>query len=110
MTFHSHMGQLQTQVFKREQLKSGLHAGHEVALLEVELETVETFDPRGQVRVETSVPATISRNGTDEVMPATILDISEAFLRIQLEPSESLWPLFSNRDHATNQARISAPT
>jgi len=92
--------QVQTQVFKREKLKSGLHAGHEVALLEVSLGTVETFDPRGQVRVETNLAATISRNGTDEVIPATILDISEAFLRIQLEPTETPWPQFSNRHYA----------
>jgi len=97
---HSQNRQVQTQVFKREVLKSGLHAGHEVALLEVALETVETFDPRGQVRVETNLPATISRNGTDEVIPATILDISEAFLRIELEPSETPWPQFSNRQYA----------
>lgn len=97
---HSQNRQVQTQVFKREKLKSGLHAGHEVALLEVSLETVETFDPRGQVRVETNLPATISRNGTDEVIPATILDISEAFLRIELEPTETPWPQFSGRHYA----------
>ena len=107
---HSQNRQLQTLVFKRELLKSGLHAGHEVALLEIALETVETFDPRGQVRVETSVPATISRNGTDEVMPATILDISEAFLRIQLEPSETPWPVFSSRDYAVISLKPSANT
>lgn len=81
-------------------LKSGLHAGHEVALLEVLLDSVEVFDPRGEVRVETQLPATISRNGTDEVIPATILDISEAFLRIQLEPTEPPWPQFTSRHYA----------
>jgi len=97
---HNQNRQVQTQVFKREQLKSGLHAGHEVALLEVQLESVEIFDPRSEVRVETQLPATISRNGTDEVIPATILDISEAFLRLQLEPIETPWPQFTHRHYA----------
>lgn len=92
--------QVETQVLQRTQLKSGLHAGHQVALLEVALGTLEAYDPRTQVRVETNLPATISRNGTDTVMTATILDISEAFLRVQLEPTETEWPYYSSRQHA----------
>lgn len=92
--------QLEAEIVRRTQLKSGMHAGHKVALLELALGTLAEYDPRAQARIDTKLPATLCRNGTDTIIPAVILDVSEQFLRVRLDPSDHQWPRFSERHHA----------
>lgn len=82
-------------VHKRMLLPNGPHQGMQVAVLDVLLESLEGHEPRAQPRVETRMPATVCRDGSDKVLPAFILDVSEFYMRLMLDHSESGWPPLS---------------
>lgn len=80
------------EVLRREVLSCGPHRGLQVAVLSVQVSSVETYEPRAQSRIETRTPATVSLDGSDTVAPAFVLDVSEFFLRLSLDPPERTWP------------------
>lgn len=87
-------------VEKRMVLETGPHRGLQVAVLNVQLGTIENYEPRAQSRVETRTPVTICYDGSDTVMPAFILDVSEFFLRVALDPEDREWPKLADKSFA----------
>lgn len=86
------------EVQRRIVLQSGPHRGLQVAVLNMQLGTVEAYEPRAQSRVETRTPATVCRDGSDKILPAFVLDVSEFFLRLALDPPEREWPSLSEKN------------
>lgn len=87
-------------VEKRMVLEEGPHRGLQVAVLNVQLGTIENYEPRAQSRVETRTPVTICYDGSDTVMPAFILDVSEFFLRVALDSEDRKWPKLADKSFA----------
>lgn len=85
-------------VDKRMVLETGPHRGLQVALLNVQLATIESYEPRAQSRVETRTPVTICYEGSDTVLPAFIVDVSEFFLRVALDPEDRKWPALADKN------------
>lgn len=88
-------------VEKRMVLEEGPHRGLQVAVLNVQLDTIESYEPRAQPRVETRTPVTICYDDSDTVMPAFILDVSEFFLRVALDPEDRKWPVLPDKSFAS---------
>lgn len=89
---------IEAEVHRNVELKKGVHAGHKVALLSVLLGTVEAYEPRAQIRIATRLPVTVSKNGSETVLSAVMLDVSESALRLVLEDDRQAWPEFGSKD------------
>jgi hypothetical protein len=75
------LSSIDTVVRKIMPLKTGLYAGHDVVLLDVQLDTLRLTDQRQRYRLPTYLPATLSIKDGD-TFSCTLLDFSEQFVQL----------------------------
>ncbi|BFM13854.1 hypothetical protein R50073_00370 [Maricurvus nonylphenolicus] len=98
--FNTEHLKLDVVVERNLKLTDGVHTGLQVAYLDVLMGTLSRHEPRQFTRVAVSLPVTVCKNGTEQVLPATLLDFSEKSVRLTLDPAKDLWPEFGKKDFA----------
>ncbi len=81
-------------------LTEGVHSGLQVAYLTMLIGSITSHEPRQFSRVAADLPVTLCKNGTEQVLPAKLLDFSEKTIRIALDHDEDQWPEFGKKDFA----------
>ena len=99
-SYNSEHLKFEVQVQRNKKLTEGIHAGMQVALLDVQIDSLASHEPRQYSRVITDLPVTLSKNGTEQVMPARLKDFSEKTLCLALDRDGDSWPEFSKKDFA----------
>ena len=89
---------LEAEVYRNQKLMDGVHAGLQIALLDVLLKTLESHEPRSHTRVEANLSVTVCKNGNEKIFPALLLDFSEKCLRLGLDKPEDSWPEMGKKD------------
>ncbi len=89
---------LEAEVHRNQKLVEGVHAGLQVALLDVMLGTLDSHEPREHTRVEANLSVTVCKNGTENIFPAMLLDFSEKSLRLALDRPGDSWPALGKKD------------
>jgi hypothetical protein len=98
--FNTEHLKLDAVVERNLKLTDGVHTGLQVAYLDVLMGTLSKHEPRQFTRVAVSLPVTVCKNGTEQVLPATLLDFSEKSVRLALDPAKDHWPEFGKKDFA----------
>lgn len=99
-SYNSEHLKLEVQVQRNKKLTEGIHAGMQVALLDVQADSLTSHEPRQYSRVLTDLPVTLSKNGTEQVMPVRLKDFSEKTLCLALDRDGDIWPEFTKKDFA----------
>ncbi len=87
-----------TEVAKQIVLRDGPYAQMNMVLLTPELSTLAVTDQRRKPRTRTSVPATLFMPGVEFSGACTIVDISDAELRLRLDSGNPAMPLLNKGD------------
>ncbi len=80
-------------------LTEGVHSGLQVAFLTMLIGSITSHEPRQFSRVAADLPVTLCKNGTEQVLPAKLLDFSEKTIRLALDHEEDQWPEFGKKDY-----------
>ena len=96
------------EVQRRQLLKHGPFKGHEVAMLEVELGTIEAYEPRTHSRIECQAKAAVYRDSDASPLAAKVVDVSEYFLRLVLESADAEWPYMSEKKAVSTHGEASS--
>ena len=87
-----------SEVARNLRLKDGVHAGHHVVMLELDLSSVETYELRATPRISTQIPILLHKEGEEVIVPGLVQDISEYFLNVSLQPPQIPWPELTRKD------------
>lgn len=91
---------VEVNVDRNLHLTEGVHSGLQVAYLNVLVGTISSHEPRQFTRVAADLPVTLCKNGTEQVLPAKLLDFSEKTIRLTLDQDSDEWPEFGKKDFA----------
>ncbi len=84
---------LHTRVRKRLIMKDGYYAHHPVVVLETKPQSLTLIDQRSEHRLHTAAAATIKVIGGEEQCPCTIVDFSEAHVRVKGDAEGTVFQL-----------------
>ena len=85
---------VEVEVERHTLLTEGPHKGMHVAVLDVMLGTLEEHEPRKQTRIPCHCPAEVTRDDSEQLWAATVLDYSESSMRLRLDHDDAKWPRF----------------
>lgn len=85
---------VEVEVERHSLLTEGPHKGMQVAVLDVMLATLEDHEPRKKIRIPCHCPAEVTRDDSEHLWAATVLDYSETSMRLRLNHDEDKWPRF----------------
>ncbi len=97
-----------TEVAKQVLLQDGPYAQMNLVLLTPELSTLSVTDQRRKPRTRTSVPATLFVPGAEFSGGCTIVDISDAELRLRLDSGDPAMPSLHKGDPLLIDIRLGA--
>ena len=87
-----------SEVARNLRLKDGVHAGHHVVMLELDLSSVETYELRATPRIGAQLPILLHKEGREVLVPGVVLDFSEYFLKVSMQSPQVPWPELTRKD------------